>query len=211
MLKVKVDVSEFDDQFQLSPEHWIAFERSKNLASGVPLCDLVEIAKKTTSPNGEKNLVLDTGNARYGLLDLGIGPADEKKRTSNKKILHEGDVIISRLRPYLRQVAYIPKGTFELLGIEDLYCSTEFFVLRPISDDSISFLVPWLLSDPVQLMLGEAATGGHHPRFDVELLIGSAVAPAMVSPKISHQYENLFRRHLEGQCRLSEMLSQTPI
>ena len=48
--------------------------------------------------------------------------------------------------------------------------STEFFVLESIDDASIAFLVPFLLSAPVQAVLSAAQEGGHHPRFNERTL-----------------------------------------
>lgn len=52
----------------------------------------------------------------------------------------------------------------------ELLCSTEFFVLESIDGESISFLVPFLLSAPVQSVLSAAQEGGHHPRFSERTL-----------------------------------------
>ncbi|MGH6763991.1 MAG: hypothetical protein ACRECW_20670, partial [Phyllobacterium sp.] len=51
-----------------------------------------------------------------------------------------------------------------------LVCSTEYFVLRCANDQSIAFLVPFLLSDPVQAILAASQEGGHHPRFGQRVL-----------------------------------------
>ena len=74
-----------------------------------------------------------------------------------------GDVLISRLRPYLRQVAYVDR-TIPVLSEAALLCSTEFFVLRSVDQQSIAFLVPFLLSVQVQRVLAASQEGGHHPR-----------------------------------------------
>lgn len=52
--------------------------------------------------------------------------------------MRKGDVIISRLRPYLRQVAYVDEDRKEILG-----ASTEFFVIRARNNESIAYLVPF--------------------------------------------------------------------
>lgn len=68
-------------------------------------------------------------------------PPTSEQLNSNKKILKTGDVIISRLRPYLRQVAYV-----DIDSNLQLCASTEFYVLRARNNESIAFLVPFLLS-----------------------------------------------------------------
>jgi hypothetical protein len=61
----------------------------------------------------------------------------------------------------------------------DVVCSTEFYVLTPKGEESIAFLVPWLLSDAVQAIFAKATTGGHHPRFDEALLWSLRVPQAI--------------------------------
>jgi hypothetical protein len=87
---------------------------------------------------------------------------------SSKKRLRAGDVIVSRLRPYLRQVAYVDQALVS--GESEVVCSTEFYVLRPRDKKSIAFLVPLLLSQGVQQILGASQEGGHHPRFSLPAL-----------------------------------------
>ncbi len=50
-------------------------------------------------------------------------------------------VLISRLRPYLRQVAFVDKDIGDGHAVE-LACSTEFFVLRSLTAEPIGFSVP---------------------------------------------------------------------
>jgi hypothetical protein len=83
---------------------------------------------------------------------------------SVKKCVESGDVLISRLRPYLRQVAWVDEHIGSIGPDVSLVCSTEFFVLRSIDGKSIAFLVPLLLSRPVQIVLAASQEGGHHPR-----------------------------------------------
>lgn len=193
--------------FTLSPEHWLANETAGQLAEGKLLSEIVQSVNQSFPPPEGARFVLDTGNAREGLLDITILGDPVSGRTSNKKIVKDGDVIISRLRPYLRQVTYIPNGTCELLGVEQLYCSTEFFVLRPLEvGRNISGLVSWLLSEPIQEMLSSAATGGHHPRFSVDLLLSSPVGEQYLAPEVCERIASVLRRHIVGQRELFILL-----
>ena len=106
--------------FSLSPEHWLANETASQLVAGTPLSMIVQSVAQTQVPPEDARFVLDTGNAREGLLDVTILGNPVSGRTSAKKIVRDGDVIISRLRPYLRQVTFIPPGTCELLGVDQL-------------------------------------------------------------------------------------------
>jgi restriction endonuclease S subunit len=64
-----------------------------------------------------------------------------------------------------------------------LVCSTEFFVLRSIDGRSISFLIPLLLSGPVQAILSAAQEGGHHPRFNESTLLDLRVPKALLEQR----------------------------
>jgi hypothetical protein len=155
----------------LSSEHWLSRSTVRASASGVALSRIASATKKGSTRDSGRALVLDTAHAVSGLLRLPDSRgAAAKARTSHKKFVPEGSVIVSRLRPYLRQVAWVPKGVRRFIENRDIVCSTEFCVLTPKDDASIAFLVPWLLSDAVQQIFAMATTGGHHPRFDEALL-----------------------------------------
>lgn len=193
--------------FSLSPEHWLARETASQLADGILLSEIVQSIPQTQRPPEQARFVLDTGNAREGLLDVTILGNPVSGRTSAKKVARDGDVIVSRLRPYLRQVTYIPEGTCKLLGVDELYCSTEFFVLRARDETrNIAGLVPWLLSEPIQNMLTAAATGGHHPRISVDLLLDSPVEERFLEPEIWKKVVSILRNHIEGQRELAVLL-----
>lgn len=137
------------------------------------VADIISEQKAADKLDKDKRfIVLDTTHAREGLI-LFAGPSCGRGEIkSAKKIIQPGDVIISRLRPYLRQVAYVDNGLFQEDGFPlTLLCSTEFFVLRGKKGESIAFLVPLLLSEDVQTILAASQEGGHHPRFNRETLI----------------------------------------
>lgn len=193
--------------FSLSPEHWLASETASQLLHGVPLGEIVQAVAKTQVPAEDARFVLDTGNAREGLLDITILGNPVSGRTSAKKVVRDGDVIISRLRPYLRQVTFIPPGTCRLLEVDQLYCSTEFFVLRAREEGrNIAGLVAWLLSEPIQDMLTAAATGGHHPRISVDLILRSPIEDRYLGVEVSEKVTAILRRHIEGQRELLVLL-----
>lgn len=193
--------------YNLSPEHWLASETASQLTGGTLLSEIVQSIAQTQVPPEDARYVLDTGNAREGLLDITILGDPVSGRTSAKKIARDGDVIVSRLRPYLRQVTFIPPGTCRLLGIDQLYCSTEFFVLRPRKEGrNIAGLVAWLLSEPIQEMLAAATTGGHHPRISADLLLNSPVEDRYLGVEISEKIAGVLRRHIEGQRELLILL-----
>ena len=154
--------------FVLSPERYGTGEVH---VDGIPLREIALLTKQTISPatsnNDSQYLVADTGDAFEGVLSIGRPPS--ASFGSTKKVLSEGDVVISRLRPYLRQVALVDRGVAN--SGDGVICSTEFYVLRSVDNSRIAFLVPWLLSAPVQAILAAGQEGGHHPRFNSEILM----------------------------------------
>lgn len=109
----------------------------------------------------------------YGLTDtsaflLGAGGEvhSSKEVGSTKKIVKKNDVIISRLRSYLKEIALIlENGNTKLV-------STEFIVLRS-KDTRVSpeLLFSYLQTDLVQTILQWSQEGTNHPRFSERLLL----------------------------------------
>lgn len=168
-----VNTRSLDSGLILAPERYDP-RRNVGEHSGHFLSDVAEIISEQRT-SGKLNpdnsfLVLDTTHAKEGLI-LFVGlPCNQEEIKSAKKIIQPGDVIVSRLRPYLHQVAYVDAGLTQK-GTLTLLCSTEFFVLRSNNQQSIAFLVPLLLSEDIQTILAASQEGGHHPRFNRETLI----------------------------------------
>lgn len=190
LLTVKRRV-ELGPTFVLAPERYDP--RRESLRSGatgertVPLGSLVRSVRQTVSPTsgqgGERELlVYDTSDVREGLVIGRKKPMKLADVGSLKKAFQRGDVLISRLRPYLRQVAFVDKDVADGQDIE-LACSTEFFVLRSLTDEPVGFLVPYLLSAPVQSVLCASQEGGHHPRFDEEALMVLPVPESILASR----------------------------
>jgi hypothetical protein len=186
MEKVAIDLREVLEGGSLSPEHWLSRSTLQASTSGAELSRIASATKKGRAGDPGEALVLDTAHAVAGLLRLpDAHAATSRPRRSHKKFVPEGSVIVSRLRPYLRQVAWVPAGFREMVGGRDVVCSTEFYVLTPKGGESIAFLVPWLLSDAVQAIFAKATTGGHHPRFDEALLWSLRVPHAIYRKRVA--------------------------
>ena len=190
---------ELDPGFVLTP---LRYERDLAITDGTPLRDIAVLARQTISPakaaTFDRIVILDTTHARNGLLDCEQALAANAKVGGSKKIIEVGDVVISRLRPYLRQVAFVDEGAAPGLPI----CgSTEFYVIRSLDGQSISFLVPWLLSDRVQQLLANSQEGGHHPRFNDEVLMRLMVPAAVMARRaeLSETVEHASKAY--RQCR----------
>lgn len=177
-----------DPGYVLAPERYDP-RRATNARVDQTIGDVAEIVAELVDSRRadpqRRYVVLDTGDAQEGLLRVRRGPTPPAEIGSAKKRLQPGDVIISRLRPYLRQVAYVDPGAYDTVAdVEtapiDLVCSTEFYVLRGRNDLDLAFLVPWLLSDPVQEVLAASQEGGHHPRFSQSTLEGLGIPASLL-------------------------------
>ncbi len=171
-------LSELDDGLVLAPERYDPRRRLRSTADGhVLLSELVSEVRETVhsgTPGLGAVVVADTTHARDGVLAVSRDATPAQSLGSSKKRIRPGDVIISRLRPYLRQVAYIDQGARATV------VSSEFLVLRPLDGAPIAFLAPFLLSSPVQTALAAAQEGGHHPRFSAATLLALPVPRALV-------------------------------
>ena len=151
--------------FILTPERYNPRRRmSIDNEDTILMSEIVEIVNDIITKKQEQRksiIQINTSDAMGGYLNINSEVNDSIN--SNKKILRKGDVIISRLRPYLRQVAYVDEDRKEILG-----ASTEFFVIRARNNESIAYLVPFLLSQPAQLVFENSVEGSQHPRFKEE-------------------------------------------
>ncbi len=171
------------DSFVLAPERFDP-RRNIEVPFGRCLADVAEIVTENLTSQSlsahRSVLVLDTTHAYEGFVVLRHSPVSPAEVGSAKRRILPGDIIISRLRPYLRQVAFIDEDLFHLVsGGNEVCASTEFFVIRGRDGFDAAGLIPFLLSDPVQSALAAGQEGGHHPRFSKELL-GSIQVPEFV-------------------------------
>ena len=158
-------------------------------ARTVSLRDVARSVRQTINPatsiaGDRRYVVLDTSDVREGVIVGRKSSIRLPEVGSTKKLFVRNDVLISRLRPYLRQVAFADEG-FAASNIDaELVCSTEFFVLRSLDEESIAFLVPYLLSDPVQSVLAASQEGGHHPRFDEAALMALPIPEDVLTKRV---------------------------
>jgi hypothetical protein len=170
---------------ELAPDLVLAPERHV-LASlggdGVPLGELVvERVERIVAAGADRAVVLDTSLARDGILDVAGALRDGAGSKSTKKRAVAGDLVVSRLRPYLRQIALVHPGALTVAPGRPLALSTEFYVLAPRDKGGdLAFLVPFLLSAGAQASLAGAQEGGHHPRVPRSSLFALRVPRALV-------------------------------
>lgn len=196
----------------LAPER---YDPRRNALEGthamIRLRDIVQSTRELITPTSKdlrRYLIIDTTNSREGILYNNKPPVLIDSVGSAKKIAKSGDVLISRLRPYLRQIAYIDP---EIPGLRDdvlLACSTEYFVLRPNGDKSIAFLVPFLLCDGIQNVLAAAQEGGHHPRVSEETLLNLPIPQTLLDDRghSSARVEKAIRVYRQAEQELREMI-----
>ena len=159
--------------------------------------------KSATARDHVRNF--DLTDALQPVLDDSHPVISAREVGSSKKRLFDGDVVISRLRAYLREIALV-RTTQEVPAVG----SSEFIVLRPINSErptlSRATLLMFLRSDPVQTILRWSQDGSHHPRFGDEDLMCIPVPHAVcaVAPKI----EQLFEDILAARTRARSLLIQ---
>jgi len=119
----------------------------------------------------------DVTDALVPLLDAEKEPSFAADIGSMKKVFKDGDIAISRLRAYLKEIAVVRTGdAIPSVG------SSEFIVLRPkgaaISPET---LMVFLRSAPVQTILKWCQDGSQHPRFSENDLLAIPVPDALVN------------------------------
>jgi hypothetical protein len=170
-------IGQLDNEFVFAPERYSA-KRGAHLletTETVPLHEIAQLIKSTANPAqtdpAGNYIVLDTNHAIAGRIQFNSQPIKGDAVGSVKRPVQAGRVMVSRLRTYLRQIAFVDSGFTDRHKIP-VVCSTEFYILGPTEDSlSIAFLVPYLLSEPVQKIFATAQEGGHHPRIHANTLM----------------------------------------
>ena len=211
-----VTLVDLDAPLVLAPERYDP-RRSQEGNTGPRLGDVVTVVRKTFSQkNVAKNdqfLVLDTSHASDGFIRTRNETVSASETGSAKKVIEPGDVIISRLRPYLRQVAFVDPGLLEAAPeVSAILCSTEFFVLRSQDGGSVAFLVPFLLSSGVQELLSASQEGGHHPRFSQATLESLALPQAVLRKRqaLSRTVEACTKAFRDADVEMHSLSCATP-
>ncbi len=172
-------LAQLGEDVVLAPERWTAIDDG---AEGTPLGELVIERRERAETTGA--VVLDTTHARDGLLDIPAALRAGPSVKSAKKRAEGGDLVVSRLRPYLRQIALVHPGALAASGDRPLALSTEFYVLSPKRQgEDLAFLLPFLLGEAAQSVLAAAQEGGHHPRVPRSTLLALRVPDGIVTAR----------------------------
>lgn len=109
----------------------------------------------------------DLSDALGLFLDDGLRIENKKEIGSTKRILEKNDVIISRLRSYLKEIAFV----FDNKNLK--LASTEFFAFRRKKNTNIfpELLFSFLQTNIVQKILEWSQEGVNHPRFSENAIL----------------------------------------
>lgn len=145
----------------------------------------------------------DVTDALVPLLDAEKEPSFAADIGSMKKVFKDGDVAISRLRAYLKEVAVVRTGD-DIPSVG----SSEFIVLRPkgkaISPET---LMVFLRSAPVQTILRWCQDGSQHPRFSEGDLLSIPVPDAVAT--VSDQITQIVQDGFAARHRARKLLEAT--
>lgn len=141
--------------------------------------------------------VFDLSDVSSFLLEEGTKVEKADEVGSTKKIIRQNDVLISRLRPYLKEVSFVGFNDIQKLA------STEFVVLRKRKDSKIppQALFAFLITDEVQKILFWSQGGTEHPRFSETLLTGLELPklPEKTAESIVDNVNNAYKNYLTSQ------------
>lgn len=163
----------FDAEYYQPPKKAVLDALAK--MSGQPVCDQYRSIRQLWQPNtagaSEQVRNYDLPDALQSFLDDTVEPATRDTIASTKKKLKPGDLVVSRLRSYLKEIAVVlDTGPIQMVG------STEFIVLRPQEGAvRVEALLVYLRSKYIQTVLKWCQDGSNHPRFGEKELLGLRV------------------------------------
>lgn len=189
-----IQARRLDAQYYM-PAKTATLERLSALP-GRPLAEIVDSTREMFDPGvGSPDAMVrnyDLTQALEPILDESTQPTKLSEIDSQKKRMRNGDLAVSRLRSYLREIAVVRvSGDLPIVG------SSEFYVLRS-KPDAIALapeaLLVYLRSSPVQIVLKWCQDGSQHPRFSERDLLSLPVpdAVAMVAPKLTMAMQRAF-------------------
>jgi fido (protein-threonine AMPylation protein) len=159
-----------------------------------------ELWQPEAAPANQKVRNYDLTDALTPFLDSSTAPVYPAGIASTKKRIETGDLLVSRLRSYLREIAVV-------MDCDDvpMVASTEFIVLRPRADAMrVEALLVYLRSTLPQLIFKWSQDGSNHPRFDEKELLNLRV-PDIVLAEQDHLAEML-QSSIHARRRAVELL-----
>lgn len=156
------------------PPKWAVLQALSRM-KGQPITDqyrsVRELWQPDRAPPDELVRNYDLTEALQPFLDESVSPAPAASIGSTKKRLRPGDLVVSRLRSYLKEIAVVLRANgYPMVG------STEFIALRPRKGAiRAEALLVYLRSRYVQTVLKWCQDGSNHPRFDEKELLNLRV------------------------------------
>lgn len=144
----------------------------------------------------------DLTDALNPFLDPTKPPVEPKEIASTKKQIATGDLVVSRLRSYLREIAVVlPSDQVPSVA------STEFIVLRPKKGSplSVEALLIYLRSRLPQIVLKWSQDGSNHPRFDEQELLNLPLPRVLISGQAT--YFSAVRGMVAQRLRATQLLN----
>lgn len=159
-----------------------------------------ELWQPENAPANETIRNYDLNDALSPFLDDGKTATYPAEIASTKKRLQKGDIVVSRLRSYLKEIAVVQTD-----GKEPMVCSTEFIVLRPKTVAiPVEALLVYLRSTLPQLIFKWSQDGSNHPRFDEKELLNLHVPDAVAA--ISQELSDSVKAATHARQRATELL-----
>ena len=174
---------------------------------GTRLGDVYESVRDLVDPtklaHSKRVRIFDVTHALEPVLDDDQVLAEFEQVGSTKKRIKAGDVVISRLRAYLKEIAIVKcSETHPALG------STEFIVLRPKDTNlriAAATLMTFLRSQPVQTILKWCQDGSQHPRFGEKDLLAIPFPDAVANAAL--YIEPLVDKALAARDRAQKLIA----
>lgn len=192
----------FDAQYFMPAKEQVR----KSLAAlpGRPLSECIDSIRDQWVPDRAPPTMrvrnYDVTDALVPLLDAEKEPSLAADIGSMKKVMKDGDVAISRLRAYLKEVAVVRTGD-DIPSVG----SSEFIVLRPRGTAiSAEALMVFLRSAPVQTILKWCQDGSQHPRFSESDLLSIPVPDAIA--QVSNEVTKIVRDGFTARYRARKLL-----
>lgn len=149
------------------PEKWNLLDTLETLPGRSVSAYFTVVRDTVSASDAEPNEMVycyDLTDAMRYFLDDDVPLIPAPEIGSTKKRFTHGDVVVSRLRSYLKEIAIVATP-------DEAQCvgSSEFIVLRPKSEAmSPDLLLVYLRSEPVQRVLKWCQSGSNHPRFKLK-------------------------------------------
>jgi type I restriction enzyme S subunit len=161
---------------------------------------LRKLLHPTRAPKGQRVRNFDLSDALEPFLDDDAEPQVAAEIGSTKKRFQSGDVVISRLRSYLREIAVVQTSdVLPTLG------SSEFIVLRPTGTGiSAETLMVFLRCSLVQTILKWSQDGSAHPRFTEEDLLAIPVPDALL--RVQKKIDTLVKESINARRESAQLL-----